>query len=503
MPLKIVLFCTLILVASCLRVDQLPDIELEDTSSFLAFPLVMIHVQSDELIAELQKETDIRLIDEQLFAAYFRSDPFIQSKQDLFPKTTFGFPIPILDSVVSIPVPVLGEIALNKGILKGDQLIFVFNSAEMTDVSLQVTIPQLSKDGIPFMVDYTIPFDGNPPSSITTPPQDLSGFTVDFSGDVLTLEYDARTTDGTRVLLPLSFAQITAFDFSYLEGSISSSTIPTGLQRIDIDIQDTLIDGEYRFENPKIHFDIANSFGIPIGIKVKEVYIIGNDLEPHPLISELFDEIIDLQFPGFNQMGQVITDRISFDKTNSNIAELAQDNIVAIDYNLDIIINPENEEESQFFVLDTSKAVITAEVELSFDARISNIQIEKTVAIDLEALDSLTYLRLKLVAENGIPLSFSPTLILQDTLTQSAISLSETNGVIIESALVDDVGNQISPSENVLFYSVGEEQIKEAAAMNQLKLILTIQSPLEGEVPAKIKSGQGIEVRIGAEVILN
>ncbi len=226
-------------------------------------------------------------------------------------------------------------------------------------------------------------------------------------------------------------------------------------------------------------------------------------MEPQPLISALFNETIDLQFPGFDQMGQVITDRISFDKTNSNIDELAQDNIVSIDYNLDIIINPENQEESQFFVLDTSKAVITAEVELSFDARISKIQIEKTVAIDLETLDSLTYLRLKLVAENGIPLSFSPTLVLQDSLTQSAISLSETNGVIIESALVDALGNLISPSENVLFYTVREEQIKEAAAMNQLKLILTIQSPLEGEVPAKIKSGQGIEVRIGAEVILN
>src|SRR5690606_27698083 len=181
------------------------------------------------------KKTDIRLNDDQVFAAFFRSDSFIQKKDDLFPKTTFGLPIPIVDSVVSLPVPGFSEITLHKGVLKGDQLTFVFNSAETTDIALRVSIPQLLRDENPFLVEYMIPYDGNVPSSVMTPALDLNGYTVDFSDNLLTLWYDARKPDGQRVVLPLSFARISAFDFSYLEGTIARTTLSAGLQRIDID----------------------------------------------------------------------------------------------------------------------------------------------------------------------------------------------------------------------------------------------------------------------------
>lgn len=487
---------------SCLRVDQLPEVELEDSAPFLAFPLVSLQLQSDDLMAELGKKTDIRLNEEQVFAAFFRSDSFIQTKDDLFPKTTFGLPIPIVDSVVSLPVPGISGITLHKGVLKGDQLTFVFNSAETTDIALRVSIPQLIRDEDPFLGEFTIPYDGDVPSSVMTPALDLNGYTVDFSDNLLTLRYDARKPDGQRVVLPLSFARISAFDFSYLEGTITRTTLSASLQRIDIDIQDSLIEGSYRFENPKIHFDIANSFGIPIGVKVKEVYVIGDDAQPQPLISDLFDQTIILRYPGFDQQGELVTDRITFDRTNSNLLDVTRNDIVAIDYNLDVIINPEDLSGARFFILDTSKTVITAEIELGFDATIREASVEKLVDIDLTALDSVRYLRLKLTAENGIPLSFNPVLILRDTSSQEELTLSESVGNLIESAQTDETGNQVSPTQNVLYFEMDEERVVQARTMNQLSLRLTVQSPAGGDLPARIKPGQTIAVKIGAEAKL-
>ena len=146
-----------------------------------------------------------------------------------------------------------------------------------------------------------------------------------------------------------------------MEGTISKTIIPTGLQRIEIDIQDSLVEGSYQFQDPKIHFDIANNFGIPIGIRVKDVYVLGTDLIPKALESNLFDQIIELQYPAFEEQGRVVLERISFDKQNSNILDLAQNDIMAIDYDLDVVINPNEIKDARFFVLDSSRAVITAE----------------------------------------------------------------------------------------------------------------------------------------------
>src|SRR5690606_22659895 len=196
------------------------------------------------------------------------------------------------------------------------------------------------------------------------------------------------------------------------------------------------------------------------------------------------------------------TDRITFDRTNSNLPDLARNDIVAIDYDLDVIINPDDLSGARFFILDTSQTVITAEVELGFDATIRQASVEKLVDIDLTALDSVRYLRLKLVAENGIPLSFDPVLILRDTNSQEELTLSESEGNMIESAQTDEAGNHVSTTQNVLYFEMDEERVVLARTMNQLSLILTIQSPAGGDLPARIKPGQTTAVKIGAEAKL-
>jgi hypothetical protein len=487
---------------ACLNIDELADLELEDSQPFLAFPLVNMQISSDDLIAELQKSTDISLNEDNIYTAFFTSDSFVQSKQDLFPKTVFGLPIPIFDSVVTLPVPIVDQTVLTRGVLKGDQLIFAFNSNETTDVLVTIRIADLSKNGQPLTATFVIPFDGAAPSSLTTAPIELDGFEVDFSKGSLTLQYDARRPDNSRVVLPLSFAQITAFDFSYLEGTIGQSEIPLGLQSIDIDIQDSLIEGTYQFEDPRIHFKIDNSFGIPIGIKVKEVFVVLSTMERQQLESSLFDELIFLEYPRFEQMGMVISDSITFDRNNSNIQQLVQNNIIAIEYDIDVIINPKNERTTQFFVLDTSAAIFNAEVELSFNATVENVSVRKSIDVDLAGLDSLSYLRLKLVAENGIPLSFVTDLLLQDTLTNKEIMLNGTPDSQINSSITTPAGIVESVSENIIYYELDAGQLADAVEYNKLSVVARLQSPLLGSIPTIIKPGQAMIVRIGAEAKL-
>lgn len=451
------------------------------------------------MIGQLDEEVTIGLNEKGIYTVYLHSDPFVRGKDDLIPFNSFALPIPIIDSVVSLPLPDLAELSLDKGILKGDQLIFTLNSVENTDVSVKISLPQFTKNGDVFEVEYIIPFDGASPGTLMAEPIDLNGYTVDFSNGDLTLRYEAWNEAGQRIILPLSFAQITGFEFSYLEGSIVRTSISTDLQRIDIDIQDSLIAGEYQFQDPKIHFDLNNSFGIPLGVKVKEVFILGNDSIQQPLESSLFDQIIILDYPGFDQQGEVVRDRITFDKENSNLLELTHNDIIGIDYNLDIILNPQEISDERFFILDTSRALVTAEVELSFEALVDNVSISKIVDLDFSRLDSIDFLRLKVVVENGLPLSFQPDLTLMDTISGARIELNEENGVLISNANVNDSGDVLSTTSSLLFYSLDIDQLSRVKEMNQLEAEFNLRSPGQGTASAKIKPGQKLMMRVGAE----
>lgn len=492
----------MLLLIACLKVDQLPDIELENTSPFIAFPVANLKLTSDELIEQLDGDVDIDVNAEGIYTVTFTSDPFIQTKEDLFPKTNFGLPIPIFDSVVTLPVPNIAELSLETGVLKGDQMIFTLNSLENSDVKIKLRLPQLTKTNEPYEQEFIIPFDGAAPSTFVSPPIDLEGYSVDFSKDNLTLIYDARREDGQRIVLPLSFAQITAFDFSYLEGHIAQTNLPTGLQRVDIDIQDSLLEGSYQFQNPKINFDIANSFGIPIGIQVKDVFIIGGDLIPQPLNSSLFDDILYLDYPQYDEKGQVVRERITFDKNNSNLLELTHNDIIAIDYNLDIIINPANSDDNRFFVLDSSRAVLTAEVELSLEAIVEAVTVEKKVGINFSRLDSLEFIRLKVVIDNGLPLSFEPRLVMRDTIGQVEMNLQEEAETPIASADTDNLGNVINSRQSTLYYTLSKDQLLVSQTMNQLEATFILRSPNEGTISTRIKPGQELLMRMGAEAKL-
>jgi len=480
-------------------VDDLALLELEFVEQFLAFPVGSVELVSDDLIEELAKEVKIELNEDEIFTAFFRSKPIVRDKEDLFPRTEFGIPIPILDSVVSLPIPLLEEAELDRGILKGDEVVFVFNSTEEERVDVKVSIEELTKDGLPLVLNYVIEPSGSGTTFFTSEPIDLDGYSVDFSGGSMTMRYDARLPGGQRIIFPLSFVQISALDFSYLEGTISRSSFASESDRIDIDIQDSLIAGSYQFQNPKIHFDVQNSFGIPIGIRVKTVTMVSEDLRRTPLVSSLFDQVILLEYPDFDQKGTTIHDQFTFDKSNSNIVDVATDDVIAVEYELDVVIHPDESSTTDFFVLDSSAAIVSALFELSFDAKVEDVRVKRSIGVDLQTLDSLSYLRLKMVVDNGIPLSFSPVFTLRDTVTNDSLLLQSDPRAEILTAVTDEFGDVLTVSTSTLYYELPENQLLDILKMNQLEADITLQSPTDGNSATRMRPCQTLDIRIGAE----
>ncbi len=486
------------MVAACVKPSDFSEIELEDSAPTLAFPLVEATITSDELVEAIDTSITIILNDEGLFAMQFQAVPYVEDADVLFPKLNLGLPIPILDSVVSLPVPSFDGFQISSGVLKGDQMSFILNSTELSVVDVSIQIPQLSKGNEPFLGEYTVPAATILPGTLTTNPINLNGYEVDFSTGNLSLKYQAINSAGDKIILPLSFVVVDAFDFSYLEGKLSQTRLNTGLQEIDIDIRDTTLDGDIQFQNPRIHFDISNSFGVPVGLKVNRVYLVNHADESAEITSALFDDLVLISSPSFDEIGTTVVQRITLDRTNSNVLEVASTDIKDLFYDIDIILNP-NTEDEVFFVTDSSKAQIDALVDLSFDATVKDLKVEKELDVSLDGLDTLDFLRLKMYVENEIPLSVRPELQFGSANSADTWTLIADNLETIEAATLGADGNLVYSTISELYFTITAQELGQLANFDILTAILHFDSPGEGSEATMLRPNQKVFMGVGAE----
>lgn len=485
-------------VSSCVKPSDFSEIELEDSAPTLAFPLVEATITSDELVEAIDTSITIVLNDAGLYAMQFKADPYIENADVIFPKLTIDLPIPILDSMVMLPVPSFDGFQINAGVLKGDQMSFILNSTELSTVDVSIQIPQLSKGNNPFLGEYTVPAATFLPGSLTTDPINLNGYEVDFSSGNLSLRYQAINDMGDRIILPLSFVVVNAFDFSYLEGKLSQTILNTGLQEIDIDIRDTTLDGDIQFQDPKIHFDISNSFGVPVGLQVNRVYLVNHSDESAEITSALFDDLVLIASPSFDEIGNTRRQRITLDRTNSNVLEVASTDIKDLFYDIDIILNP-NTEEEVFFVTDSSKAQIDALVDLSFDATVKDLRVEKILDVSLDGLDTLDFLRLKMYVENEVPLALSPELQFGSSSSSDIWVLEADDQKTIEAATLDANGSLVTSQVSELYFTLVAEELVQLENFNTLTAILHFDSPGDGNEATMLRPNQTVFIGVGAE----
>ena len=224
--------------------------------------------------------------------------------------------------------------------------------------------------------------------------------------------------------------------------------------------------------------------------------------EIHDITSTLFEDITVISHPGIDDVGGTRVDRITFDRDNSNIVDIAQNDIVEINYDIDIIVNPFSLPDRDFYVTDSSAVRVDATMDLSFEATVQEIDLNRGLQVMLEKLDSISSLRLKFVLRNGMPLQFDPEIFLLNDLQSDTISLTAESTDLIMAASTDESGNVVDVQESVIYYNIPQDLLLRLRDQTEMILALTMQSPESGQKPAIVKPDQILEVFIGAEARL-
>jgi len=351
-----------------------------------------------------------------------------------------------------------------------------------------------------------------------SPPVDLGGNVLLSNSNTLEFRYYAYDKNGVRIEFPKInggispvFVSFQNLKFSYLQGYWGYSSYPLTRDTIEIDLNQTNLDGNVKVKNPKVTMKIANSWGFPTRGKIKYLSFIGKDGTEYKLKSTIFtDDAVDFNYPNFvnNEIGQTKYTYLKMDETNSNIAEIFNSQPTRLVYEVEGISNANLDPNVIGFLTDSSNIKLSVQVELLLEGSADNFQTDQTLDLNFgdyskSSLDTakIQNVEFKLVTENKTPISAAVQILFQD---ENAVTIDSlfTGGpqYIIESAPVNaqGVASGVTRMENFITMSTARFERVRSTKKAYLKTAFTTAGG--GMEPVKLLATDNVVVKMGLKV---
>ncbi len=387
------------------------------------------------------------------------------------------------------------------------------------DVTVEVSIPEITlSNGTPLTILLSMPYGGagSVTSNIT---RDLkqSSFDLTKSGDQtygqLLAEFKITVTKvGSN---PISVNDKIDFetDFLYNEyevlfGFVGESDIsPDQADSIHFDlfrgVDSAFNNVKFRIADPQITFYISNSYGIPITAKIDEFSTISKT--SGKLTATGYPDPLVIPTPSRLEIGQTKVDSFVLNRSNSNIADLVSNVPQWMIYNFAAQVNPPGTTERNFITYNSELKIETA-IDIPLHGSTEGFVINKEVDIasftsDLEGVDELEEITLRLYLENDFPVDVDLQVYFQDSMGNNLDSLIEPNQFILRSSVVDGDGKTIEPSRYTVDFKISRsrfDQMREASK-GLVRAKLNTYNGTSPQPDVKFYDDYGITVKLGIQ----
>ncbi|HMQ63591.1 MAG TPA: hypothetical protein PKE06_23105 [Flavilitoribacter sp.] len=506
---KILLFAaasTALLLSSCRQFDDLQDISSIDYEAEYAIPLVNTSLSLEDILVKLEDNSVIFIDPDGLIRFKYSGDVITKTSDEVFAainETLAQYPvIPVLSKKQALPFSSPDGLQMDRLDLKGGTFIYAFNNPNTQPVSVTITLPQVTKDGVPMSFHVNVPaYSGSGNQPIGTNfliPASLADYRIVPDQDSVYIEYEALTSSGASVNLSNFLVRIENLSFYYAEGYLGNQLYEGGRDTIEIDFFEKWIKGDIYFENPKITFNFENSFGIPTRsiINVFNIFTVRGDVLP--LESEYITDGIDFPYPSLSEVGQVKSTAFVFTKNNSNIDVVLGAGPVAIDYDVNAFTNPDNNTTIRGFITDSSYYKVRVDVELPLHGRANDFIARDTFAIDFSNFTDVRAAEFKLVADNHLPLSVDVQGYFLDENGVVLDSLMNGQQRLVESGQVNADGIVSQPRQTVTFVNFPGDRFFGIKPAKKLLIVAGFSTANNGQGSVKVLANQNIDIRLGA-----
>ncbi len=505
------LFLVLLATWSCEQLDELDEIQGVKYEAEYAVPLANLGVSLDRILQNFEERATLTVDPSGLFHFEYSGEVLTETGSQVFEEIEETFQqitnitpngIPILLPQTPIPYKDQLDIEVDLIRLKEGAFTYQFESVNPQPVNVEVRLPQFFKDGEALSFTHQLPAysgTGNPPSfSNENDPVDLNGVEIIPNNDTIYIEYEATNNNGEIVPLNNFFVRFDDIRLVYAQGYLGTNVYDGPLDSIDIDFFDSWIAGDVIFENPEITYILDNSFGIPTRSIVNRFDVITVEGAALPLESELIENGIDFPYPTLDEIGQVKSDSFLFTKDNSNIAEILSSKPVEVIYDVDALTHPDGDRSIRGFITDSSFYRVKVLVDLPLQGSAANFEARDTVEVNLDNLESLDSIELKINAENTFPLAIDIQIFFVDENGNLTEMLTDSDLRVIDAAPVDGSGNVTGPSNNTTFIPIAGSRLEALKAARKLILTAVFSTTNNGDRPVRLTSDQRLNLGMGA-----
>jgi hypothetical protein len=390
-----------------------------------------------------------------------------QSFFEYFIESDFGFPVappamtfPI-DRKVMFPFTFENGERLDSMQLDAGSLVFDISSSFQHQAQVELTITNLTQNGVPFSETFNISDESGTYSASI--PFTLDGYTIELQDSVgndtmfFPVEFHVEIyTNGINGISSSDQIEIDAglsdLDFDAIFGYIGNYELIGENGTLDLGFFDNPFDGTIEFANPQLNINISNSYGLPAEININR--LTGFD-QNGDSIQMTYDPVststFRYAFPKLSEYGQTKDTTISINRGNSSIPEFLAFLPSSIEYNIDAASNPDGNIDYNF-VSDDSKVDISLEFLLPLEFEADSFAFADTIEDILDDgwyddADIIDQINIMLEVTNGMPLEIDFQVIFMDSLYNAVDSLfADGEEIIIPAAIVDPATYDVTSS---------------------------------------------------------
>ena len=470
-----------------------------DTKREIAVPLFFTTTSLPDLLDGINEETSVTIGADGLIILNYKGNVTQRTGNELF---NFIPPIivPLEDSITNFPFELPGTLDFTLTKIKDGLMIVQFKNTLAEQVDVTVTIPELTKNGVPVMLHKLM--NAN---SEWIQPLPLKDHILETNNDDFSVIYQAyRQSDGERI----EFSEtpglgINGLQFSYAEGFWGQELLDLERDTIEIEFFENWVQGEVFFEDPVIQITVENGFGFPVRSVVNLLDILTVDNTTISLESPFIDDGIDFAYPSLAEVGESKTTVFDFNKDNSNVVQVLRSGPVSVDYDVDAVSNPDMLPELGFMT-DSSFFQVQVAVELPFRGHVNNFEGRDTFNVNFENYDEVDYVEFKMVAENAIPLAIDIQIYFLDEQNNVIDSLYTLEENIIASAPVDSDGEVTGEIEEKITYATLDatqfEKIRNAKKLLVEGIFRTTGVENTDPMIVSLRADQEVNIRMGMKL---
>lgn len=479
------LFFSLVLLFSCGKATN----EIDDTTYEAEFAIPVIKDASVSFTELWQNNAPgqsliIGPAGELVFR--YESEPVQVTTIDILGELEFPVITGLTDTVSSLPFTLPSNILIEEAALSGGILLFQFKplAADIT-----FTLPHIKLDGIPLAIK-TNGLSGS------TVPIDLAGYTFEPEANELEIRYSAKDSAGNTVLLE-GAGVIARPQLTFVKGTWGREEFPLTTTTVAIDLyDDRFLNGHIRFAKPTITAKIESSFGLPIRSQVDLLNAFTKTGQKMPIDASAIDGV-DINYPLLTERGVLKETILQIDYTNSNIVEVFDTEPTELEYGLTAIANPDDDQDLQVFIEDTSTFKASVIVEVPVVGSTENFTARETFEVPFEDIDEISEGEFKLIVENELPIGAQLQFYFIKGNKQIVDSLFQAIPQLVEAAPVDESGNVTAATETTTLIPIEADKMQNIIDADRVQVKAIFQTSENGLQDVVIKADQQINFRMG------